>query len=117
MALQTHTIEGFHTQGGATLDLQLVSSTYGTLSEAKDNAILVLTSYSGNHQDAEALFAASDLLDLSGYCVIVVNMLCNGQSSSPSNTSAPFDGPRFPDMTVHDNVRCQHKVITENTHA
>ena len=39
-------------------------------------------------------------------------MLSNSASSSPSNTPAPFDGPRFPLMTIHDNVRAQHQLVT-----
>jgi len=34
-------------------------------------------------------------------------------SSSPSNISSPQDGPRFPDITLWDNINCQHKLLTE----
>ena len=40
-------------------------------------------------------------------------MFGNGLSSSPSNTAPPFDGPRFPAVTLHDNVACQHRLLTE----
>ena len=113
MELRNFPIERFVTQGGVTLDLNLVYALHGELNERKDNCILVLTSYSATHEDAADLFAPSDVLDLSGYCVLVVNMLCNSESSSPSNAPAPFDGPRFPLMTVHDNVRAQHRLVTE----
>ena len=106
-------IEQFVTQGGATLDINLVYAVHGELNDRKDNCILVMTSYSATHEDARDLFAPSDVLDLSGYCVVVVNMLANSESSSPSNTPAPFDGPRFPLMTVHDNVRAQHRLVTQ----
>lgn len=112
MELQKFHIEGFSTQAGETLDLNLVYALYGNLNEDKDNCILVLTSYSATHEDAQDLFASSDVLDLSDYCVVVINMLSNSESSSPSNTPAPFDGPRFPLMTVHDNVRAQHRLLT-----
>ena len=79
-------IEKFVTQGGVTLDLNLVYVMHGHLNEAKDNCILVPTSYSATHEDAEDLFASSDVLDLSDYCVVVINMLSNSESSSPSNT-------------------------------
>ncbi len=106
-------IEQFETQGGETLDINLVYTVQGELNDRKDNCILVMTSYSATHEDARDLFAPSDVLDLSGYCVVVVNMLANSESSSPSNTPAPFDGPRFPLMTVHDNVRAQHLLVTQ----
>ena len=113
MELREFQIEKFTTQGRETLDLNLVYAVHGELNEAKDNCILVLTSYSATHEDAEDLFSSSDVLDLSGYGVVVINMLSNSESSSPSNTPAPFDGPRFPLMTVHDNVRVQHRLLTE----
>ena len=106
-------IEQFETQGGETLDINLVYAVHGALNDRKDNCILVMTSYSATHEDAEDLFAPSDVLDLSDYCVVVVNMLANSESSSPSNTPPPFDGPRFPLMTVHDNVRAQHLLVTQ----
>ena len=113
MELRNFPIEQFVTQGGETLDLNLVYELHGELNERKDNCILVLTSYSATHEDARDLFASSDVLDLSDYCVVVINMLANSASSSPSNTPAPFDGPRFPLMTVHDNVRAQHQLLKQ----
>lgn len=110
----TYVIPAARTQGGATLDLQLAYTMTGELNAARDNAVLVLTSYAAQHGDATALFAASPALDLSRYCVIVINMFCNGLSSSPSNTPSPHDGPRFPAMTVGDNVTCQHRLVTEH---
>ena len=114
MDYHTFDIPAFQTAGGVTLDLQLAYRLYGELSAARDNAILVLTSYAAQHEDATALFAASPTLDLSRYCVIVINMFCNGLSSSPSNTPGPHDGPRFPAITVGDNVACQHRLLAEH---
>ena len=113
MELNDYQIKDFHTQNGDALDINLVYATHGNLNENRDNAILVVTSYSATHEDAEDLFVKSDALDLSDYCVIVINMLSNSASSSPSNTPAPFDGPRFPLITVNDNVRAQHHLITQ----
>jgi homoserine O-acetyltransferase len=36
---------------------------------------------------------------------IIPNMLGNGLSSSPSNTSPPYDKARFPHVTVQDKRR------------
>jgi len=41
-------------------------------------------------------------------------MFGNGLSSSPSNSLSPQDGPRFPLVTLWDNVVCQHKLLTEH---
>ena len=52
-------------------------------------------------------------LDPAHYFIIVPNMLGNGLSSSPSNTPAPCDRARFPHVTACDNVRLQHRLVTE----
>jgi homoserine O-acetyltransferase/O-succinyltransferase len=101
-------LPGFTTQAGATLDLKFAYKTRGRLSPRRDNAIVVLTSYAAQHDEAEGLLAG---LDLSNYYIVLINMLSNGLSSSPSNTPPPFDGARFPGMTIHDNVACQHRLI------
>ena len=53
-------------------------------------------------------------LDPSKYFIIVPNTFGNGLSSSPSNSPEPFDGPRFPNITVFDNVAAQHRLVTEH---
>ena len=111
MDYQLYQLDDCLTSGGQRMDLKLAYKQYGKLSAAKDNAILVLTSYSGTHEDAEDIFADSNLLSLSDYCVIVINMFANSLSSSPSNTPSPLDGPRFPLLTVHDNVMFQREFI------
>jgi len=102
-------------QRGATLrDAKLAYKTYGTLNEEKSNAIVYPTWYSGRHWENEWLIGEGMALDPNEYFVIVPNMLGNGLSSSPSNTPPPYDKARFPNVTVHDNVACQHKLVTEH---
>ena len=43
----------------------------------------------------------------------IPDMFGNGLSSSPSNTDDPFQGPDFPTVTIYDNVKAQHKLVTE----
>jgi homoserine O-acetyltransferase len=52
-------------------------------------------------------------LDPSKYFMILVNQIGNGLSSAPSNTPFPSDGPRFPKVRIGDDVRAQHKLVTE----
>jgi homoserine O-acetyltransferase/O-succinyltransferase len=99
---------------GLTLrDAKLAYKTYGRLSDARDNAIVYPTWYSGRHWENEWLIGDGMALDPSRYFIIVTNMLGNGLSSSPSNTPPPFDRARFPDIAVLDNVTAQHKLVTE----
>ena len=44
---------------------------------------------------------------------MLTDLLGNGLSSSPSNTPAPFERGRFPRVTIHDNVRLQHQLLTQ----
>ncbi len=99
---------------GATLrGAKLAYKTYGTLNAAKSNVIVYPTWYSGQHYDNEWLIGKGMALDPDKYFVIVPNMLGNGLSSSASNTSAPYDRARFPDITLYDNVTLQHRLVTE----
>ncbi|MBA2692338.1 MAG: alpha/beta fold hydrolase [Rubrobacter sp.] len=101
--------------GGATLrDAKLAYKTYGTLNDAKDNAIVYPTWYSGRHWENEWLIGEGMALDPSEYFIIVPNMLGNGLSSSPSNMPPPYDKARFPNIAVADNVAAQHKLAAEH---
>ena len=94
-------------------DVRLVYKTYGTLNAARDNVIVAPTHYAGQHTDTAWLVGQDTALDPRRHFIVIPNMLGNGQSSSPSNTPAPFDGPRFPRITLADNVRLQHRLLTE----
>jgi homoserine O-acetyltransferase len=101
-------------QGGATLrGCKLAYKTYGTLNAAKDNVIVYPTWYSGQHYDNEWLIGDGMALDPKNYFIIVPNMLGNGLSTSPSNTPEPYNAARFPNVTACDNVRVQHRLVTE----
>ncbi|MDQ0394424.1 alpha/beta fold hydrolase [Labrys monachus] len=101
-------------QSGAVLpDAKLAYKTYGTLSPAKDNVIVFPCAYNGLIAENEARIGNGSPLDPERYFIIVFGLFGNGQSSSPSNTPAPFDGPRFPRVTITDNVRAQHRLVTE----
>lgn len=42
-------------EGGSIPDCQLAVTTWGQLNEARDNAILITTWYSGTHQDRKSV--------------------------------------------------------------
>ncbi|MFM9861522.1 alpha/beta fold hydrolase [Pseudoxanthobacter sp. M-2] len=101
-------------QRGATLrGCKMAYKTFGTLSPAKDNVIVYPTWYSGQHYDNEWLIGPGRALDPAKYFIIIPNMLGNGLSSSPSNTPEPYNAARFPLVTAYDNVRAQHRLVTE----
>lgn len=102
-------------QCGLTLPrAQLAYKTYGKLNAARDNVIVMPTFYGAQHAENETMIAAWRTLDLKKYFIIVPNMFGNGLSSSPSNTPPPFDRAVFPNITVYDDVVCQHRLVTEH---
>ena len=116
-------IDNFHTESGAVLPkARIVYGTYGTLNAARDNAVLLPSHYMANHHGYDWLIAgqgsaaqASEAraLDPAKLFLIATELFGNGQSSSPSNTPEPFHGPRFPVMTIRDNVEAVHRLLTE----
>lgn len=101
-------------QSGQTVpNAVLAYKTHGTLAPDKRNVVVVPTWYPGQHTDLEWLFGEDKALDPRKYFIVVPDMLANGLSSSPSNTAPPFDRSRFPTVTIYDNIRAQHRLLTE----
>lgn len=91
---------------------RLAYVTHGKLNAARDNAIVAPVWFAGTHDMNAWLIGPGEPLDPERYFIIVPNLFGNGLSSSPSNTAAPFDGPRFPHVTMLDNIRAQHRLVT-----
>jgi homoserine O-acetyltransferase len=94
-------------------DARLAYKTLGRLNAAGDNAILIPSYYTGSHRDNERVVAASRALDPARHFIVLTNLFGNALSSSPSTTPPPDDGPRFPRVTLYDNVACQRRLMTE----
>jgi homoserine O-acetyltransferase len=94
-------------------DAQITYETHGTLNPARDNAILFPTWFGGQHSANHWIIGPEYGLDPGRYFIIVVNILGNGMSSSPSTCAAPCDGPQFPYVSVLDNVRLQKRLLAE----
>lgn len=113
-APETHPLGDFTFADGSTLpDAQIAFTTYGTLNDARDNVIVWPTWFVGTHEDHEWMIGDGEALDTREYFVVVPSMFGNGLSSSPTNAPAPFDRARFPHHTIQDNVRAQHRLMTE----
>jgi homoserine O-acetyltransferase len=111
---KTYEIPDFELQSGLVLPCaQLVYKTYGELNAAKDNVVLLPTFYTGSHQRNEGFFGANRAINPASHFIVSVNLFGNGISSSPSNTPSPFNASNFPAITLFDNVRAQHKLLTE----
>lgn len=107
-------IANFKTELGVTLpEARIVYGAYGHLNAAKDNAILLPSHYMANLRGYEWLMGKDRALDPEKLFLITSELFGNGSSSSPSNTPEPFHGPRFPVMTIRDNVQAVHRLLTE----
>ncbi len=111
-------IRNFKTESGAVLpEARIVYGTYGKLNATRDNAILLPSHYMARLTGYGWLIKSEKepdlVLDTSKVFLITSELFGNGRSSSPSNTPAPFDGPRFPVMTIRDNVNAVHQLLTE----
>jgi homoserine O-acetyltransferase/O-succinyltransferase len=105
----------FALQKGSALPVAgLAYKTLGTLSAARDNVVLIPSWYSGTHREAEyCMVGPGRAIDPTKHFIVLTNLLSGGLSSSPSNTPPPFEAARFPRVTLLDNVRLQHMLLTE----
>ena len=92
---------------------QLAYQTYGELNAARDNVIVFPTFFGSQHPANEPMLGPGMALDPARYFIIIPNLLGNGLSSSPSNTPPPYGKARFPKVTYYDNIRFQHRLVTE----
>ncbi len=108
------TLTNFRTEGGAVLPQARVGyGTYGHLNAKRDNAILLPSHYMAGHRGYEWLIGPGKCLDTTKLFLVTTELFGNGHSSSPSNTPEPFHGPRFPVMTIRDNVAAVHELLTK----
>ena len=108
-------IENFKTESGTVLPRAIVVyATYGQLNAAHDNAILLPSHYMANYHGYEWLIGKDRALDPSKLFLVATELFGSGHSSSPSNTPEPLHGPRFPVMTIRDNVEAVHRLLTED---
>lgn len=86
--------------------------TYGTLNEARDNAVLVPAWYGGRTEQM-GFIAAAPFLDPETYFIILVDPIGNGVSISPSNSVSQPMG-EFPTLTIGDMVESEYRLVTEH---
>jgi homoserine O-acetyltransferase len=126
----------FRLENGQTLPvLELAYETYGRLSAARDNAVLVVHGYTSSHHAAgtnaagkegrgvapgapgwfDGLIGPGKAVDTDRYFVISVNALGSAHGSSGPNTLDPRTkkpyGPTFPHITLRDMVASQKLLV------
>lgn len=112
---ETYNLGDFElTRGGTLPDCKLAYATYGELNAARDNAILFPVMFSGTSGSLKHYIGEGMALDPSRYFIVIPNQLGNGISSSPHNTPAPYAMSAFPALDIADDVRAQHRLMTEH---
>ena len=99
--------------GNVLLGAQLAYGTLGRLNQARDNAIVMPTYYTGEHRSYLPLIGEGKALDPTRYFIIIPDMFGNGLSTSPSNYRASGVGS-FPQITLYDNVSQQARLVFEH---
>ena len=112
---ETHDIGNLDLEEGGTIRAcSLAYATFGKLNAALDNAILIPTWYSGTSKIMEQVYIGKGrALDPDKYFIICINQIGNGLSSSPHNTAWPGGMANFPKVRIGDDVRAQHKLLTD----
>lgn len=104
----------FELESGALLqDARLAYSVHGELNADRSNAILFTVMFSGTSKHMEAYVGVGKALDPGKYCIIIVNQLGNGLSTSPNNCASHQQMEKFPFVSIGDDVIAQHKLLTE----
>lgn len=110
-------IRNFKSESGTVLpEAHLVYGTYGRLNAAGDNAVLLPSHYMADMNGYGWLIGPGQALDPDKLFLVTSELFGNGRSSSPSNTPEPLHGPRFPVMTIRDNVEAVHQLLTTELH-
>jgi homoserine O-acetyltransferase len=99
--------------GQVLVGAKLAYTTRGTLNEAKSNAILLPSPYSGNHASHNFLIGPGRAIDPAADFIIATNQLGNGVSSSPSNTIGAQHGADFPAISIRDDVEATYRLVTQ----
>ncbi|EON22017.1 homoserine O-acetyltransferase [Nocardioides sp. CF8] len=105
-------------EGGSIPDCHLAFATFGTLNDAKDNAILIPTWFSGTHQIWRDVYIGPDhALNPEEYFIVVVDQIGSGLSTSPHNAAGPnadIAMSRFPKVRIGDDVVAQERLLRKH---
>jgi homoserine O-acetyltransferase len=88
-------------------ELRIAYDTQGTLSPARDNAIVLLHDALGDRHEFDALIGPGALFDTNRYFVISTDAIGGGESSSPADGG----GQDFPRYTIRDMAAAEHGLV------
>jgi homoserine O-acetyltransferase len=100
----------FRVAGGVLPD---AITAYQAFGDPNNPVIVFPTCYLGKLASQSYMVGEGKVLDPRKYYVVTFALFSNGESSSPSSTPVPYNGPYFPTVTYEDNVRAQYTVLTQ----
>lgn len=100
--------------GAVLAPAKIAYKTHGRLNAEKNNAVFYPTQIGAQHNDIEWLIGPGKVLDTDRYFIVVLDQFGNGLSSSPNNSSPPWDKRRFPEIAIRDDVSAQYRLATEH---
>ncbi|TFY77054.1 hypothetical protein EWM64_g6960 [Hericium alpestre] len=100
----------FAVAGGVLPDAITAYRTYG---DPSNPCIVFPTCYGAKLDSLSYMIGTDKTLDSTKYFIVTFALFSNGESSSPSNTKIPYNGPYFPEVSYADNIRAQHAVLTK----
>jgi homoserine O-acetyltransferase/O-succinyltransferase len=102
------TLPDFAFEDGSVLpDLRIAYDTQGTLSQAHDNAILLMPGAIGDRHALDPLIGPGRMFDTDRYFVIAVDPVGGGESTSPADGM----GQDFPRYTIRDMMEGQYALM------
>ena len=114
--IQFASLGSFRLDSGLTLhDCRIGYQTFGKLNDAKSNAVLFPTWFTGTSNDLRGNIGPGKLIDSDKYFVIAADAIGDGISTSPSNSKTQ-PHLRFPKFTTGDMVRSQYLLVTGTLH-
>ncbi len=96
------------TDGNIIKDCKVGYRTMGKLNHDKSNVILWPTWLDGTSEDIINSSIFPNIIDTTGFYIIVVDALTDGISSSPSNTAD------FPEVSIRDMVNSQYDLLVNH---
>ena len=107
-ATQFVTLTDFAFEDGSVLpDLRIAYDTQGTLSPARDNAILLMPGAIADRHVFDPLIGPGKLFDTDRFFVITVDPVGGGESTSPADGM----GQDFPRYTIRDMMEAQYALM------
>jgi homoserine O-acetyltransferase/O-succinyltransferase len=94
--------------GTVMAELKIAYETQGTLSPARDNAVVLLHGTLSDRHAYDPLIGPGKLFDTSRYFVITADALGGGESSSPADGT----GQDFPRYTIRDMMAAEYALVS-----